>query len=420
MTDCIPGQNDFRIGGRQAGGRDFSGSIDEVRVYNRALSGDEVRGLAGDSVQYVYGLDLISQKRNGTTRYYGYDGLGSVRYVADDDGDVVDTYTYDAFGILTERKARTSGGTWALFDLTQPETPPAGTTPTVNNYRYTGEQWDPDLGMYYLRARYYKPDIGRFWTMDSYEGSSQDPLSLHKYLYCQGNSVNGVDPSGYDYNAASLITAGIQIARLGGQVGIHAYAAYDRAQWVRDGLIILGKLAASGAVDPVALSMWASDLLPGKKIWNKLKVVGNRVLGMSDSLTRVYKAAINGSKRAAEQIGEIGAAAVARKLGMRPTTFEPGYHGIDDIYEQNGKLIIVEAKGGTSTLAEGQMSRKWINHKIEALKRKGDPWGSKLEQARDSGQLQGMVVTTKVDAGDVVQDPVFNLKDFQNIGGSSF
>ncbi len=198
IVDALPVLNDFRIGGRQSGGHYFAGSIDEVRVYNRALTATEVRGLAGDSVQYVYGLDLISQKRNGTTRYYGYDGLGSVRYVADDAGLVVDAYTYDAFGILTERKARTSGGTWAWFDISQPETPPPGTTPTVNNYRYTGEQWDQDLGMYYLRARYYKPDFGRFWTMDSYEGSSQDPLSLHKYLYCQGNSVNAIDPSGHE------------------------------------------------------------------------------------------------------------------------------------------------------------------------------------------------------------------------------
>jgi RHS repeat-associated protein len=68
---------------------------------------------------------------------------------------------------------------------------------TPNVYRYTGEQWDPDLGMYYLRARYYQPDIGRFWTMDTYEGSQSDPLSLHKYLYCAADPVNNTDPSGH-------------------------------------------------------------------------------------------------------------------------------------------------------------------------------------------------------------------------------
>ena len=63
-------------------------------------------------------------------------------------------------------------------------------------YLYTGEQIDPDLGMYYLRARYYQPATGRFWSMDSFEGSQKHPQSLHKYLYCHGNPINGTDPSG--------------------------------------------------------------------------------------------------------------------------------------------------------------------------------------------------------------------------------
>ena len=37
--------------------------------------------------------------------------------------------------------------------------------------------------MYYLRARYYKPDLGRFWTGDTYEAGQTVPLALHKYLY---------------------------------------------------------------------------------------------------------------------------------------------------------------------------------------------------------------------------------------------
>jgi RHS repeat-associated protein len=88
------------------------------------------------------------------------EGLGSVRYLTDATGIITDTFTYDAFGILIERRARTSGGVLTPFANPALETPPANTSPTVNNYRYTGEQWDQDLGMYYLRARYYKPDLG--------------------------------------------------------------------------------------------------------------------------------------------------------------------------------------------------------------------------------------------------------------------
>ncbi len=54
-----------------------------------------------------------------------------------------DSYEYDAFG---NKVAST------------------GTTP--NNYLYRGEQYDPDLNLYYLRARYYNQFAGRFLNVD--------------------------------------------------------------------------------------------------------------------------------------------------------------------------------------------------------------------------------------------------------------
>jgi RHS repeat-associated protein len=123
---------------------------------------------------YAYGLDLISQEQPGAaTNYYGHDGHGSVRYLTDTNGGITDTYTYDAYGNLIA----TSGS-------------------TANNYLYCGEQYDPQLKLYYNRARYLNPDTGRFLTMDTFAGNNEDPLSLHKYLYCKGNPVNGGDPSG--------------------------------------------------------------------------------------------------------------------------------------------------------------------------------------------------------------------------------
>src|SRR5208337_2481244 len=71
-------------------------------------------------------------------------------------------------------------------------------------YLYCGEQFDPDLGFYYLRARYLNPNSGRFWTMDTYEGDQEEPLSLHKYLYGADNPVNNIDPSGHDFEALDV------------------------------------------------------------------------------------------------------------------------------------------------------------------------------------------------------------------------
>jgi len=107
------------------------------------------------------------------TSYYHYDGQLSTRQLTDASGNVTDTYTYDAFGLLINR----SGA-------------------TVNNYLYTGEQYDPNVGFYYLRARYYNPSIGRFITQDTYPSMQFEPLSQHKYLYCHASPIDNWDPSG--------------------------------------------------------------------------------------------------------------------------------------------------------------------------------------------------------------------------------
>jgi RHS repeat-associated protein len=52
-----------------------------------------------------------------------------------------------------------------------------------NAYLYRGEQYDSDLGLYYLRARYYNPMTGRFMSRDPEEGTPHIPATLHKYLY---------------------------------------------------------------------------------------------------------------------------------------------------------------------------------------------------------------------------------------------
>jgi len=57
-------------------------------------------------------------------------------------------------------------------------------------------------------ARDYNAKTGRFMTMDTFEGSQEQPLSLNKYLYCRADPVQGTDPDGHDdIDIGSLLTS---------------------------------------------------------------------------------------------------------------------------------------------------------------------------------------------------------------------
>ena len=74
---------------------------------------------------------------------------------------------------------------------------------------YRGEQYDSDLGLYYLRARYYNPATGRFMSRDPEDGDEFDPASLHKYLHANGDPVNNTDPSGRSAAVSYALPIGI-------------------------------------------------------------------------------------------------------------------------------------------------------------------------------------------------------------------
>ena len=145
--------------------------IDTNRAYAQVLEEYIPDGTV--EVFYVYGGDLISQVRDGQQVFYHVDGLGSTRVLTDGVGNVTDEYIYDAYGNLEG-----SAGS------------------TVNNYLYAGEQYDPNLQSYYLRARYYNPNTGRFMSRDPFEGFLTEPLSLSDYPYVHGNPINAIDPTG--------------------------------------------------------------------------------------------------------------------------------------------------------------------------------------------------------------------------------
>ena len=115
---------------------------------------------------------------------YLSDGHGDVRYLTDETGNITDYYRYTAYGELAQK---------------------VGTT--QNPYLYCGEYYDEGTGLYYLRARYMNTTTGTFISMDTYQGNTYDPASLHKYTYAQNNPQMYNDPSGHFVSMISGLAA---------------------------------------------------------------------------------------------------------------------------------------------------------------------------------------------------------------------
>jgi len=135
----------------------------------------------GISTGFKKYLMMINVNGSETRYYYHYDGLGSVVALSDLSGNLVESYSYDVFGQTT---IKTPDG------LTH-------TNSTVGNrYMFTGREYDNEvfMGLYYYRARYYKPSLGRFLQTDPihYAGG------LNLYTYCGNNPLNWIDPWGLD------------------------------------------------------------------------------------------------------------------------------------------------------------------------------------------------------------------------------
>jgi RES domain-containing protein len=90
--------------------------------------------------------------------------------------------------------------------------------------------------MYYLRARWYDQQTGRFNRMDPFAGNNQDPQSLHKYLYAHSNPVNVTDKSGLFGSYIDVMsTAYVRsvLANLQQSVGDYVFLSVEaaRAGW---------------------------------------------------------------------------------------------------------------------------------------------------------------------------------------------
>ena len=122
--------------------------------------------------RYAQGLGIdrvLAEFRSGVTSYYQADDLGSITSLTNPSATTSATYSYDTFGNLS-----------------------ASTGSLTNPFRYTGRELDTETGLYFYRARYYDPNVGRF--------AREDPIRFEAgtnfYTYVANDPVDFADPSG--------------------------------------------------------------------------------------------------------------------------------------------------------------------------------------------------------------------------------
>ena len=148
------------------------------------------------------GSRILAEKKNGTWQHYLYDGSGqliAIRYkgadyyyvqdalmdiigLVDSDGKTVVNYSYNSWGKLL-------GITGSMAESLGKDNP----------YRYKGYYYDEETGMYYLKSRYYNPEICRFISADDVELTRVSPMALsdkNLYAYCDNNPIMRRDTSG--------------------------------------------------------------------------------------------------------------------------------------------------------------------------------------------------------------------------------
>lgn len=176
----------------------------ENGVEKRYVGGLAEADVSGNiTAYYVHGLGLISKITPSNESYhYHYDGIGSTIAISDSGGNIVNKYAYDAFGKVLDQVEAIS-----------------------NPFKYVGQfgVMDEGNGLFYMRARYYDPEAGRFISKDPIGFAGGD---LNLYAYVQNNPINYIDPLGLWYIDINLsygsvlgVTGGIMI----GKEGVYPY-----------------------------------------------------------------------------------------------------------------------------------------------------------------------------------------------------
>ena len=313
------------------------------------------------TITYTYGNGLISDSRKEAKgsdtekRYYHYNHIGSTTAITDADGDLLYRIAYGTYGELTgiyDADGQKMAGE-AADQRSIRETLQAEKLRFLYNGRY-GVETGAD-GLYYMRARYYNPQIKRFINRDIIDGSITDSQSLNKYSYVQGNPISLVDPFG--------LCAQDYFSRTGHELLDWLGFIFDPADAINFLWYTAEGNAAMAAATAVAIVPAAGSFIAkGTKQAIKAGKKAAQKAGEKAAKNATEKAAKKAAKKklakeAGKEAAEKGAEKAAKEAAEKATektakeAAEKGAKGGLDTIIKNGKVSIDDIKTNPSAFS---------------------------------------------------------------------
>ena len=139
---------------------------------------------------------LVGFTYNNNEYFYDRTVTGEIRHIIDKNGHVYVSYEYDDWGMPTYKSDGSTIGNELL---------------ELNPFMYKGYFYDREVKMYYLKSRYYDPDLGRFINADAEVGSVGETMGMNLYAYCKCNPISFSDENGNWPSWATKICIGLAV-----------------------------------------------------------------------------------------------------------------------------------------------------------------------------------------------------------------
>jgi len=178
--------------------------------------------LQAGATSYIYGPTgaPVEQITDETPTYLLTDEQGSTRLLTDNEGAIVGSYSYGAWGNTSSH------------------------TGTSTQLQYDGQYTDEETGYLYLRGRYYDPSTGQFLTADPAYATT-----LARYDYAEDDPVNAQDPSGLFCILGHDPNGACRGSNLGNDV--HAIGTTATVTGIVAGVVIVS-VGTGGVADEIA------------------------------------------------------------------------------------------------------------------------------------------------------------------------